>query len=104
MPAYPDFGKLFPACSLGSERWSALALRAIQLSVFVQHLLRDLTFANLAPLPAVRPDHFVKVLLGDPDRPEPDLHLGRRHAFEFAAASEMEEIRAPLGGRALGAI
>ena len=58
--------------------------------LFVQNLLRDLAFADLAPLPSRDANGLVEVLLGGVNRAIPDLGFAVGHFVQLAAAREVQ--------------
>ena len=62
-------------------------------SRFVQDSLSDLSFADLAPLPALVADQSVQVLDCDSNRFEPDLRFVLTDFFQLAAPGEMQQVR-----------
>ena len=58
----------------------------------VEDSLRDLTFADLAPLPPVVPDELVKMLESDSNRAKPDFCLAVADLLQLGATGEVQQV------------
>ncbi len=77
--------------------------RARNASGLVEDTLRDLALTQLAPLPPLGADKLVKMLVGNPHAPEPDLCFAIANLFKLRAACEVQEVGGAGGlGLALG--
>ena len=64
-------------------------------SALVENALGNPTLTELAPLPSLRAEKFVEMLVSNTDAAKPDLGLAFADFLELRAASEMQQIGSP---------
>jgi len=65
------------------------------ISTLVENALSNPTLTELAPLPSLRAEKFVEMLVSNTDAAKPDLGLAFADFIELWAASEMQQIGSP---------